>query len=43
LYSLGSIEIFHCQRCSVNIAMIAFVGLPLYGRELVRDLGWKIK
>jgi len=41
LYSLRSIEIFHCQRCSVNIAMIAFVDLPLYGRELVGDFGGK--
>ena len=35
----GGIEIFHCQRSSVNIAMIAFVDLPFYGRELVGDLG----
>ena len=28
---------------SINIAMIVFVDLPLYGRELVGDFGWKVK
>ena len=37
----GNIENFHCQRYSVNIAMIAFVDLPLYVRELVGDFGGK--
>jgi len=43
MYSLGSIKIFHYQRYSVNIAMIAFVDLPLSGRELVGDFRWKVK
>jgi len=42
-HSLGSIETFHCWRCSVNIAVIEFVDLPLYGKELVGDFGGELE
>ena len=34
---------FFIVGCSVNIAMIVFVDLPLYERELVGDFRWKVK
>jgi len=40
-YSLGSIETFHCYRCSVNIAVIELVDLSLYGGKLVGNFGGK--
>jgi len=40
-YSLGSIKTFHYQKCSVNIAMIELVDLPLHGRKLIGDFGEK--
>ena len=39
----GVLKVFIVRGLILNLTMIVFVDLPLYGRELLGDFGWKVK